>query len=79
MIAPPHLSPRQRQVLDCRAQGLAYKEIGPRLGISFNTVKSYLAQTFEILNASSSIQAIRNLQISDRNLKPRLGAAVVLN
>jgi DNA-binding NarL/FixJ family response regulator len=56
------ISPRERQVLDCRSQGLAYKQIASKLRISMGTVKTHLQRSFQKLEANSSIEAIRNLQ-----------------
>lgn len=35
-------SPREREVLELRAEGLMYKEIAERLGLSFHTVKNHI-------------------------------------
>src|SRR5882724_5564003 len=35
------LSPREKEVLDCLAQGLIYKEIADKLGIGYETVHTY--------------------------------------
>jgi DNA-binding CsgD family transcriptional regulator len=65
MRSTSELSNRERQVLDCRARGLSYKDMGPSIGISINTAKHYLANAFRKLSATTSIQAIHNLQTID--------------
>lgn len=52
-----HLSTREAEVLDFRAQGLPYKLVADRLGISINTVKVHISRSLRKLEASSSIEA----------------------
>ncbi len=52
------LSPREEAVLDCLAQGLAYKQIGDRLGISINTIRTHLRHIYEKLHVQSRTQAV---------------------
>jgi LuxR family maltose regulon positive regulatory protein len=54
----PALSPRQRQILDQRAQGLAYKEIADMLDISISTVKSHMAEIFRKLDVTTTLEAL---------------------
>src|SRR5581483_2702097 len=37
-----NLSPREQEVLDCLAKGFLYKEIAEKLGISYETVHTYI-------------------------------------
>src|SRR5207245_7680764 len=37
-----NLSEREQQVLDCLSQGFLYKEIAEKLGISYETVNTYV-------------------------------------
>lgn len=46
------LSGRQREILDCVAQGMTNKEIGRRLGISPTTVKTHIRHMFDKLHVS---------------------------
>jgi DNA-binding NarL/FixJ family response regulator len=52
------LSPREQAVLDCLAQGLPYKQIADRLGISINTIRTHLRHTYEKLHVQSRTQAV---------------------
>jgi DNA-binding NarL/FixJ family response regulator len=52
------LSPREQTVLDCLAQGLAYKQIADQLGISINTIRTHLRHTYEKLHVQSRTQAV---------------------
>ena len=52
------LSPREQAVLDCLAQGLPYKQIADRLGISINTIRTHLRHTYEKLHVLSRTQAV---------------------
>lgn len=57
------LSPRELQILECRREGLRYKEIGPKLGISVHTVKHHASRAFEKLAVTTSLEAIALLFI----------------
>jgi len=52
------LSSREQAVLDCLAQGLAYKQIGDQLGISINTIRSHLRHIYEKLHVQSRTEAV---------------------
>src|SRR5579871_5495945 len=52
------LSSREQAVLDCLAQGLAYKQIGDQLGISINTIRTHLRHIYEKLHVQSRTQAV---------------------
>jgi two-component system response regulator DevR len=51
------LSPQQRRVLAAVAEGKTNKEIAAELGLSDNTVKNYLASTFDKLRVKRRSQA----------------------
>jgi DNA-binding NarL/FixJ family response regulator len=53
------LTPRERDVLDLLAQGFAYKEIARRLGLSGETVNSYVKTIYRKLNVHSAVEAAR--------------------
>jgi two-component system, NarL family, nitrate/nitrite response regulator NarL len=55
-IAP--LTPREREVLDCLAEGLSNKQAARRLGISAHTVKFHVEALFAKLGASSRTEAV---------------------
>ena len=52
------LTAREGQVLKCVAEGLANKQIAPRLGISERTVKFHLSSIFQKLGAENRTQAV---------------------
>jgi DNA-binding NarL/FixJ family response regulator len=52
------LSAREQAVLDCLAQGLAYKQIGDQLGISINTIRTHLRHIYEKLHVQSRTEAV---------------------
>jgi DNA-binding NarL/FixJ family response regulator len=52
------LSAREREVLDYLAQGFLIKEIGEKLGISFDTVRTYIRRIYEKLHVHSRAQAV---------------------
>jgi len=52
------LSAREQAVLECLAQGLPYKQIADRLGISINTIRTHLRHTYEKLHVQSRTQAV---------------------
>jgi DNA-binding NarL/FixJ family response regulator len=60
-IPPPvesNLSEREQQVLDCLAQGFLYKEIAERLGISYETVHTYIRRIYEKLQVRTRTEAV---------------------
>jgi len=57
-LAEP-LSPREYEVLTLLHAGLAYREVGERLYIGLNTVKTYQKNLFAKLNVSSRHQLVR--------------------
>lgn len=50
------LTPREMDVAKGVAQGMGNKQIGARLGLAENTVKKYLATTFEKLGIDNRLQ-----------------------
>lgn len=55
----PHLTPRQRQVLDGLIRGLANKEIAAELGIGPDAVKRVISRLLVKLDASSRTALVR--------------------
>jgi DNA-binding NarL/FixJ family response regulator len=53
-----NLSPREREVLDLLALGFIYKEIGARLNISAETVRSHVKNICEKMHVRSRLQAV---------------------
>ncbi len=46
------------QVLQCLAEGLSYKQIADKMGISIDTVRTYIRRTYEKLHVRSRSEAI---------------------
>jgi len=53
-----HLSPREEMVLNCLAKGLTYKQIADQLGISIDTIRTYLRRIYEKLHVQSRTEAV---------------------
>ena len=53
-----HLSPREQEVLDCLSQGFLYKEIAEKLGISYETVHTYIRRIYEKLQVRTRTEAV---------------------
>jgi DNA-binding NarL/FixJ family response regulator len=53
-----NLAEREREVLDLLSQGLMYKEIADRLGIGFETVRTYVRRIYEKLQVRSRTEAV---------------------
>ena len=58
-VAEEPLTPREVQVLELLAEGLANKAIAARLGISDQTVKFHIASIMGKLGASNRIETVR--------------------
>jgi DNA-binding NarL/FixJ family response regulator len=52
------LSPREREVLDLLASGYIYKEIGDKLGIGVETVRTYVKNICEKMHVRSRLEAV---------------------
>ena len=53
-----NLSEREQQVLDCLSQGFLYKEIAEKLGISYETVHTYIRRIYEKLQVRTRTEAV---------------------
>ena len=58
--APPdyQLTPREKEVLACIVNGLAYKMIADQLHISYETVRSHVKKIYEKLHVASLTEAV---------------------
>src|SRR5579872_4369312 len=53
-----NLSPREQEVLDHLAQGFLYKEIADKLGVSYETVHTYIRRIYEKLQVRTRTEAV---------------------
>lgn len=58
VIPLPSLAPRERQILELLAKGLAPKEVAAELVITYETVRDYLKQIYQKLHVSSRTEAV---------------------
>ena len=56
--AEAELSPREQEVLNLLSQGFMYKEISDKLGISFETVRTYIRRIYEKLHVRTRTEAV---------------------
>jgi len=52
------LSDREQQVLECLANGYAYKQISDKLGVSMDTTRTYIRRIYEKLHVHTSKEAV---------------------
>jgi RNA polymerase sigma factor (sigma-70 family) len=52
------LSEREQQVLDLLSQGLIYKEIADKIGVSYETVHTYVRRIYEKLQVRTRTEAV---------------------
>lgn len=52
------LSPREQEVLDYLSKGFLYKEIADKLGISYETVHTYIRRIYEKLQVRTRTEAV---------------------
>jgi DNA-binding NarL/FixJ family response regulator len=52
------LSPREREVLNGLADGLAYKQIADQLNVSIHTVRNYIRRIYEKLHVRTRTEAV---------------------
>src|SRR5512146_1897506 len=53
-----NLSEREKEVLDCLSKGFLYKEIADKLGISYETVHTYIRRIYEKLQVRTRTEAV---------------------
>jgi len=56
--ATENLSQREQEVLDCLSHGFLYKEIAEKLGISYETVHTYIRRIYEKLQVRTRTEAV---------------------
>lgn len=57
-LAPEHLTPREQEVLELLAQGMATVEIATALGISRVTARNHVTRVIEKLGVKTRLQAV---------------------
>ncbi|HOW65184.1 MAG TPA: response regulator transcription factor [Candidatus Paceibacterota bacterium] len=60
-----NLSPREQEVLDFLAKGFLYKEIADKLGISYETVHTYIRRIYEKLQVRTRTEAVAKFLRTD--------------
>ncbi len=63
VVVPPavpdyNLTPREKEVLGCIVEGLAYKMIADKLSISYETVRSHVKKIYEKLHVASLTEVV---------------------
>lgn len=58
-VATLGLTPRELEILEAIAAGLSNREIGERLYVSENTVKTHLSRVFDKLGVQRRVQAVQ--------------------
>lgn len=53
------LTPRQRQIALCIVDGLSYQEIGDKLFISIDTVRTHIKKIYKLLDVNSKTELIK--------------------
>lgn len=53
------ITPREHEILGLIAEGLSNREIGEKLFVSENTVKTHSSRVFEKLNVNRRVQAVQ--------------------
>jgi len=53
-----NLSPREQMVLDSLARGFTYKQTADELGISVDTIRTYIRRIYEKLHVQSRTEAV---------------------
>ena len=53
-----NISPREREVLDLLSEGFIYKEIGDKLNIGSETVRTYVKNICQKMHVRSRLEAV---------------------
>lgn len=62
------LTAREVEALDYLAQGLIYKEIAEKMGVSYHTVDTHLRHIYRKLGAKSRMQAVAKYRDEQRKI-----------
>ncbi|MBI3522237.1 MAG: helix-turn-helix transcriptional regulator [Chloroflexi bacterium] len=74
---PDGLTDRQRQILECVAEGLTSKEIATRHGLAESTVRTHIRRSCEVLgapNRAAAIALLRRAQMEGEPPRPSRSA-----
>lgn len=55
------ITARENQILVLLSQGLLYKEVSSKLGISINTIKSHCYNIYQKLHVTNKVEAINKM------------------
>jgi DNA-binding NarL/FixJ family response regulator len=61
------LSAREQMILDCLSNGLTYKQVADKLGITIPTIRSYLRRVYEKLHVQSRTEAVAKYMSKQTN------------
>ena len=61
------LSAREQMILDCLSNGLTYKQVADKLGITIPTIRSYLRRVYEKLHVQSRTEAVAKYMSQQAN------------
>jgi DNA-binding NarL/FixJ family response regulator len=61
------LSSREQMILDCLSNGLTYKQVADKLGITIPTIRSYLRRVYEKLHVQSRTEAVAKYMSQQTN------------
>ena len=65
-VPPPHLTPRQVEVLRLLEQGLSTKQIAAELHLSPETVRNHIRRLFQALGVNSRLEAVAAARAASR-------------
>jgi two-component system, NarL family, response regulator LiaR len=60
------LTPKEKEALDLLAEGLLYKEIAPKMGISLGNLKQKVHSVYKKLGASNRTEALNKSQDTNK-------------
>ena len=61
------LSAREQTILECLSNGLTYKQVADKLGITIPTIRSYLRRVYEKLHVQSRTEAVAKYMSQQTN------------
>ena len=61
------LTPKEKQALDLLAEGLLYKEIAPKMGITLGNLKQKVHAVYKKLGAVNRTEALNNYKKTNKS------------